>query len=178
MLLCFYMLLAYGSQKAGDSLTMAWWLNGRFGVLRPQGRRFESHSSRHIETLASPSLVVVCITWSGALYRCLVVKVDSCNNLLSSIHTLLVSILLYVRLHIKMKILLLLLLRVIAFRSSRGFMHMKIVVDREGKYILGQFSQPFVSIPQMIQYYTVSKLPIKGAEHMSLLYPVIQSVLW
>lgn len=57
-------------------------------------------------------------------------------------------------------------------------MHMKIVVDREGKYILGQFSQPFVSIPQMIQYYTVSKLPIKGAEHMSLLFPVNHNVLW
>lgn len=56
-------------------------------------------------------------------------------------------------------------------------MHMKIVVDPERKFILGQFSQPFTSIPQMIQYYTVSKLPIKGAEHMSLLYPVNRKVL-
>lgn len=60
----------------------------------------------------------------------------------------------------------------VCVRSARGFMHMKIVLDQDKKFILGQFSQPFKSIPQMIQYYTVSKLPIKGAEHMSLLYPV------
>lgn len=65
----------------------------------------------------------------------------------------------------------------LSVKSSRGFMHMKIVVDRDSKYILGQFSQPFVSIPQMIQYYTVSKLPIKGAEHISLLYPINSSGL-
>ena len=57
-------------------------------------------------------------------------------------------------------------------------MHMKIVVDRDGRFILGQFSQPFHSIPQMVYYYTVAKLPIKGAEHMSLLYPVAYSLLW
>ena len=29
----------------------AWWLSGRFGALRPKGRRFESHSSRRVEIL-------------------------------------------------------------------------------------------------------------------------------
>ena len=29
----------------------AWWLSGRFGALGPEGRRFESHSSRHAGTL-------------------------------------------------------------------------------------------------------------------------------
>jgi len=29
----------------------AWWLSCRFGALRPEGHRFESHSSRHIGTL-------------------------------------------------------------------------------------------------------------------------------
>jgi len=29
----------------------AWWLNCRFGTLRPEGSRFEFHSSRHV---ASP----------------------------------------------------------------------------------------------------------------------------
>ena len=29
----------------------AWWLSGRFGALRPDGRRFESHSSHHVGTL-------------------------------------------------------------------------------------------------------------------------------
>ena len=56
-------------------------------------------------------------------------------------------------------------------------MHMKIV-SRDGKYILGQFSQPFDSIPLMIHHYSISKLPIKGAEHMSLLHPVINELLW
>ena len=29
----------------------AWWLSGKFGALRPEGRNFESHSSRHVGTL-------------------------------------------------------------------------------------------------------------------------------
>src|SRR6218665_1050226 len=29
----------------------AWWLSGRFDALPPEGRRFESHSSRHVGTL-------------------------------------------------------------------------------------------------------------------------------
>ena len=30
---------------------LAWWLSGRFGALRSEGRRFESRSSRHVGTL-------------------------------------------------------------------------------------------------------------------------------
>jgi len=68
-------------------------------------------------------------------------------------------------------------------RSPRGFMHMKIVSCDDGgscgggHFILGQFSQPFDSIPQMIHHYTINKLPIKGAEHMSLLHPVNNELL-
>lgn len=62
-------------------------------------------------------------------------------------------------------------------RSARGFMHMKIVHNEDGKFILGQFSKPFESIPEMINHYALNKLPIKGAEHMSLLYPVIDQLL-
>ena len=58
------------------------------------------------------------------------------------------------------------------YRSVAGFMHMKIVANSEGRFILGQFSQPFYSIAQMVHYYTVNKLPIKGAEHISLSTPV------
>jgi hypothetical protein len=61
---------------------------------------------------------------------------------------------------------------------------MKIVGTKNGgdsgvgcHYILGQFSQPFDSIPQMIHHYTINKLPIKGAEHMSLLHPVNNELL-
>jgi len=53
-------------------------------------------------------------------------------------------------------------------------MHMKIVVNDDGRFILGQFSQPFYSIAQMLHYYTVNKLPIKGAEHISLCRAVSQ----
>lgn len=65
----------------------------------------------------------------------------------------------------------------LSVKSVRGFMHMKIVKNAESRYILGQFSQPFVSIPQMIYHYTVNKLPIKGADHMSLMYPINNELL-
>src|SRR6218665_388970 len=45
----------------------------------------------------------------GALCGCRAIKFDFCNNLLSSVHTILVIILQYIRLNIKTKILLLLL---------------------------------------------------------------------
>lgn len=57
-------------------------------------------------------------------------------------------------------------------RSSQGFMHMKLSRTKENKYILGQNSCPFDSVPEIIHFYSSRKLPIKGAEHMSLLYPV------
>ncbi|XP_025055656.1 SH2 domain-containing adapter protein F isoform X3 [Alligator sinensis] len=56
--------------------------------------------------------------------------------------------------------------------SSQGFMHMKLSRTQENKYILGQHSPPFDSVPEIIHHYASRKLPIKGAEHMSLLYPV------
>src|SRR6218665_22706 len=43
----------------------------------------------------------------GALCGCRAIKFDFCNNLLSSVHTILVIILQYIRLNIKTKILLL-----------------------------------------------------------------------
>ena len=57
-------------------------------------------------------------------------------------------------------------------------MHMRIRDSREtGGYILGEFSKPFPSIPHMVQHYALNRLPIKGAEHMSLLYPVEEQLL-
>ncbi|KAM4038198.1 SH2 domain-containing adapter protein F isoform 2-T2 [Anomaloglossus baeobatrachus] len=56
--------------------------------------------------------------------------------------------------------------------SSQGFMHMKLSRTKENQYVLGQNSPPFDSVPEIIHHYTSRKLPIKGAEHMSLLYPV------
>uniref|UniRef100_A0A1B6CFD2 SH2 domain-containing adapter protein D n=1 Tax=Clastoptera arizonana TaxID=38151 RepID=A0A1B6CFD2_9HEMI len=66
----------------------------------------------------------------------------------------------------------------LSLKSARGFMHMRIQQCREtGKYILGQFSNPFNTIPQMIQHYSINRLPIRGAEHMCLLHPVIEQLL-
>ena len=51
------------------------------------------------------------------------------------------------------------------------------IVDHDGQLILGQFSRPFDDIPQMIQFFTLNKLPIHGADHMSLLFPVHNELL-
>ncbi len=45
-------------------------------------------------------------------------------------------------------------------RSCHGFMHMKFSQSRDGKFILGENSPPFDSIPEVIHYYTTNKLPI------------------
>src|SRR6218665_2178105 len=83
----------------------AWWFSGKFVALRPQGCRFEPHSSRHVGTLGKSFTRSCCITWCVALlHGCLSVKFDSCINLLSSIYTLLVNILRCVRLYIETKI--------------------------------------------------------------------------
>lgn len=52
-------------------------------------------------------------------------------------------------------------------------MHLKIVCENN-KYILGQFSKPFDTVPEMIHYYSVNKLNIKGAIHKKLLHPLLQ----
>lgn len=60
----------------------------------------------------------------------------------------------------------------LSLRSCKGFMHMKFTQSADGCYVLGENSPPFTTIPEVITYYTTHKLPIRGAEHMSLLYPV------
>jgi hypothetical protein len=63
------------------------------------------------------------------------------------------------------------------FRSVRGFMHIKIVKQNDGNYIFGTSNMSFNSIPELVNHYSFNKLPIRGAEHMSLLYPVIDQLL-
>ncbi|KAM9763108.1 src homology 2 domain containing transforming protein D, b isoform 2-T2 [Menidia menidia] len=60
----------------------------------------------------------------------------------------------------------------LSLRSCQGFMHIKFALSKDGKYVLGQNSPPFDTIPEVIHFYTTHKLPIRGAEHLSLLYPV------
>ena len=70
----------------------AWWLNDKFRALRSEDSRFESHSSRCVATLDK-----LCthnyypVDMMSALSGCRVVKVDSCNNLLSSVHAMTVK---------------------------------------------------------------------------------------
>ncbi|XP_032992620.1 SH2 domain-containing adapter protein D isoform X2 [Lacerta agilis] len=65
----------------------------------------------------------------------------------------------------------------LSLRSSQGFMHMKFTRTKENKYVLGQNSAPFDSVPEVIHFYTAQELPVKGAEHLSLLYPVAVQTL-
>ncbi|XP_042336279.1 SH2 domain-containing adapter protein D isoform X2 [Sceloporus undulatus] len=65
----------------------------------------------------------------------------------------------------------------LSLRSCQGFMHMKFTRTKENKYVLGQNSAPFDSIPEVIHYYTSQELPVKGVEHFSLLYPVAVQTL-
>ncbi|EFN79004.1 SH2 domain-containing adapter protein F [Harpegnathos saltator] len=66
----------------------------------------------------------------------------------------------------------------LSLKSARGFMHMRIQRNEElNAYILGQFSKPFESIPEMVRHFSVNRLPIRGAEHMCLLHPVIAQLL-
>ncbi|XP_064215407.1 uncharacterized protein hwt [Tribolium castaneum] len=66
----------------------------------------------------------------------------------------------------------------LSLKSARGFMHMRIQKDGNDEcYILGQFSKPFHSIPEMIRHFCINRLPIRGAEHMCLLQPVIAQLL-
>nr|XP_028569287.1 SH2 domain-containing adapter protein D isoform X2 [Podarcis muralis] len=65
----------------------------------------------------------------------------------------------------------------LSLRSSQGFMHMKFTRTKESKYVLGQNSAPFDSVPEVIHFYTAQELPVKGAEHLSLLYPVAVQTL-
>ncbi|KTF75505.1 hypothetical protein cypCar_00038852 [Cyprinus carpio] len=65
----------------------------------------------------------------------------------------------------------------LSLRSCHGFMHIKFSQSRDGKFILGENSPPFDSIPEVIHYYTTNKLPIRGAEHLSLLFPVLVQTL-
>ena len=56
-------------------------------------------------------------------------------------------------------------------------MHLKISY-REGSYILGVNSKPYDTIPEMIHYYSMNKLNIRGAEHVKLICPVLQEATY
>ncbi|XP_039074931.1 SH2 domain-containing adapter protein E isoform X1 [Hyaena hyaena] len=60
----------------------------------------------------------------------------------------------------------------IALKTSQGCVHIIVAQTKDSKYTLDQTSAVFGSIPAVVHHYSSEKLPFKGAEHMTLLYPV------
>ncbi|KAG8519100.1 SH2 domain-containing adapter protein D [Galemys pyrenaicus] len=60
----------------------------------------------------------------------------------------------------------------LSLRSSQGFLHLKFTRTREDQLVLGQHSGPFASVPELVLHYSSRPLPVQGAEHLALLYPV------
>lgn len=58
-------------------------------------------------------------------------------------------------------------------RSSQGFLHLKFARTRENQFVLGQHSGPFPSVPALVLHYSSRPLPVQGAEHLALLYPLV-----
>lgn len=58
------------------------------------------------------------------------------------------------------------------FRTSQGCVHIIVAQTKDSKYTLDQASAVFGSVPAVVHHYSSEKLPFKGAEHMTLLYPV------
>lgn len=66
---------------------------------------------------------------------------------------------------------------VLFHRSSCGFMHLKIHRQEDDLYRLADFNRVFLAVPDLIEYYSSEKIPIRGAEYMILLHPVHQQLL-
>ncbi|VEL21492.1 unnamed protein product [Protopolystoma xenopodis] len=58
-----------------------------------------------------------------------------------------------------------------------GFLHMKISRNPKGQYILGEYSQPYSSIPQMIYHYARTLVPVRGADTVTLCNSVLRQSL-
>uniref|UniRef100_A0A4X2M7P1 Src homology 2 domain containing transforming protein D n=1 Tax=Vombatus ursinus TaxID=29139 RepID=A0A4X2M7P1_VOMUR len=56
--------------------------------------------------------------------------------------------------------------------SSQGYMHMKFTRTKENKFVLGQHSGVFSSVPEVVHHYSIRPLPVQGTEHLALLHPI------
>lgn len=67
----------------------------------------------------------------------------------------------------------------VAIKSYKGFMHIRIYQNAETmRFTLGQTcNEYFNSIPELIDYFTLHRLPISGAEYMQLIFPVEAQLL-
>ncbi|NXA07156.1 SHD protein, partial [Sapayoa aenigma] len=60
----------------------------------------------------------------------------------------------------------------LSLRSSHGFVHVKLTRTREQHFTLGRAGAAFPSVPAAVRHYTARALPVRGARHLALLYPV------
>lgn len=51
-------------------------------------------------------------------------------------------------------------------------MHVKLTRTPEQHFTLGRAGAAFPSVPAAVGHYTARALPVRGARHLSLLYPV------
>jgi hypothetical protein len=63
----------------------------------------------------------------------------------------------------------------LSLKCARGFIHIRIEPNSLGTFSLGD--QMFPSVPHLVLHFMTHRLPIKGAEHVKLLYPVINQLL-
>ncbi|XP_044304765.1 SH2 domain-containing adapter protein E [Varanus komodoensis] len=60
----------------------------------------------------------------------------------------------------------------IALKTSQGCVHIIVAQTKDHKYTLDQAGGVFHCVPEVVRFYSTEKLPFKGAEHMTLRYPV------
>ncbi|KAM9369082.1 SH2 domain-containing adapter protein D [Phaethornis superciliosus] len=60
----------------------------------------------------------------------------------------------------------------LSLRSSQGFVHVKLTRTREQHFVLGRAGATFPSVPAAVRHYSARALPVRGARHLALLYPV------
>ncbi len=58
-------------------------------------------------------------------------------------------------------------------RRDRDFLHMKISYSQKADaYILGEYSQPYSTVPIMVHHYSRTLLPVRGTKPVLLKYPL------
>ena len=63
------------------------------------------------------------------------------------------------------------------YRTRDDVIHMVISRTRDGLWILGEFSAPFHSVPEMIAFYATHRLKISDTMQLSLKYPLPEEYL-
>ncbi|CAH8833439.1 unnamed protein product [Trichobilharzia szidati] len=60
--------------------------------------------------------------------------------------------------------------------KHKSFLHMRISRNSAGQYILGEYSQPYTSVSQMIYHYARTLVPVLGAYSVTLTHPVLKRI--